>query len=55
VDGDGDDDARLRLLLAQDGRDAEDDRSELAGRKSMEALRRDIAAMRAELRPRPTP
>jgi voltage-gated potassium channel len=37
------------------GRDAEDDRSELAGRKSMEALRRDIAAMRAELRPRPTP
>jgi voltage-gated potassium channel len=37
------------------GRDAEDDRAELAGRQSIEALRRDIAALRAELRPSATP
>jgi hypothetical protein len=37
------------------GRDADDDRAELAGRQSIEALRGDIAALRAELRPSKTP
>jgi voltage-gated potassium channel len=37
------------------GRDAEDDRAELAGQQSIEGLRREIAALRAELRPRETP
>jgi hypothetical protein len=37
------------------GRDADDDRAELAGRQSIEGLRREIAALRAELRPRETP
>ena len=37
------------------GRDADDDRAELAGRQSLEAIRREIAALRAELRPRESP
>jgi voltage-gated potassium channel len=37
------------------GRDADDERAEIAGRTSLEALRSEIAALRSELRTRGAP